>query len=128
MSLRIVLPSYLSSSGGSSSSSDFPNAATLRKLSTDLDGNLVFNGKAIAEKSIEVVYNITLEAGQSNIELPSDCDVSRAITVSLNGILLQQGEFWEVIEKDWPDKDIIALKGFDFQAKDKIFITYYRKV
>lgn len=134
MSIMIVPPSMFgatsggSSGGGSSSSTEFANASTLKKLSTDENGNLTFNGKVIAEKSIEIGYNVTLEKNQSTIELPDDCDTSRAITVSLNGILLQEGEFWEVVEKSYPVKDFITLKGLDYQAKDKIFITYYRKV
>ena len=130
MSIMIVPPSSFGAVGGSggSSSTEFANVSTLRKLSTDENGNLTFNGKVIAEKSIEVGYNVTLEKNQSIIELPDNCDTSRAITVSLNGILLQEGEFWEVIEKSYPTKDFIALKELDYQAKDKIFITYYRKV
>ncbi len=124
----IIVPKQ---TNGGSGNVDLPNEATLRKLSTDANGNLSFNGKTIGEKAIEVKYGVTLTQGQRIIELPNDCDTSRAITLSFNGISLQEGEFWEVIEKSWPEKDCIAWTGLELenlaQVGDKISITYYKK-
>ena len=117
------------STGNSSSGEGLTNVSTLSKLSTSSDGKLLFNGKVVNEKSVEVVYSVTLKKAQKSIELPDDCDISRAITLSLNGISLEQGAFWEVIEKSYPEKDLIAWSGLELetlaQAKDKVLITYY---
>ena len=121
----IIVPKQTNSSSGNI---DLPNESTLRKLSTDASGNLSFNGKTVGEKAIEVAYNVTLTKGQNTIELPNDLDTSRAIALSFNGISLQQGDFWEVIEKEWPEKDCIVFTGNLAQSGDKISISYYKKV
>ena len=121
--------------GGSSNGGGeiFSNSATLKKLSTDASGNLTFNGKAVGTSSIETAYNLTItnqQITQKFIELPEDCDTSRIITLSLNGLALERGEFWEVIEKDAPEKDLIAWNGLELenyaQVGDKILISYYK--
>ena len=118
----------------SSSGSALPNIATLSKLATDSNGNLTFNGKIISNNSIEVPYNVSLTKqiiGQKFIELPEDCDTSRIITLSIQGIQMQQNTDWEVSEKTYPEKDLIAWEGLGLetlaQVGDKIFISYYRK-
>ena len=119
---------------GGSDTSGLTNLSTLRKLSTDSNGNLCFDGNIISNSSVEVPYNITLTKaiiGQKFIELPNDCDTSRIITLSIQGIQMQQGTDWEVITKVWPQKDLIAWEGLGLetlaQVGDKILISYYRK-
>ena len=81
--------------------------------------------------SAEVTHYVTLQKGQTQIELPGDCDISQAITVSINGLAVDENTFWEVIEKSYPEKDLIAWNGFELetlaQEGDKIMITYYKK-
>ena len=121
-------------SSGSSDTSGLTNLSTLQKLSTDNSGNLCFDGHIISNSSVEVPYNITLTQaiiGQEFIELPYDCDTSRIITLSIQGIQLQQGTYWEVIEKTYPQKDLISWEGLELenlaQVGDKISISYYRR-
>jgi len=120
-----------------STAQTFDNAEILDKLSENENGELVFNGKVIGnncncQKSAEVTHYVTLEKGQTQIELPGDCDTSQAITVSINGLAVDEHVFWEVIEKSYPEKDLIAWNGLELetlaQEGDKIMITYYRKV
>ena len=117
--------------GGNVDTSELTNVNTLKKLSTDSDGKLLFNGKPVSGQEQELTHYETLEKNQKFIELPNDCDTKQAITLSLNGVLLQQGIFWEVREKDNPEKDLIAWDGLELddlaQEGDKIMITYYRR-
>lgn len=120
--------------GGGTGSSGLTNTATLSKLATDANGNLLFNGKIIGEKSIEVSYNFILSAqniSQKFIALPNDCDTSRNIVFYLSGLALAQGEFWEVIEKNYPEQDLISWNGLQLeqlvQSGDSACITYYKK-
>ena len=126
-----------SSSGGVETT--FANADTLSKFSVNSDGKLLFDGKivggtasATGSSTAEVTYYVTLTRGQQFIELPYDCDTSQAIVLSLNGIVLDQNVFWEVREKNYPEKDFIAWEGLELenlaQEGDSILITYYRKV
>lgn len=119
-----------------STAQTFDNAETLDKLSENENGELVFNGKVIGnncncQKSAEVTHYVTLQKNQKFIELPGDCDTSQAIVLTLNGIVMNQGDFWTVIEKDSPEKDLITWNGLELenltQEGDKILITYYRK-
>lgn len=119
---------------GSGSSADLPNAATLSKFSVDNEGNLLFDGKIISTGSAEVPFFTILTKQHIRdkfIELPNDCDTSQIITLSIQGIQMQQGSDWEVIAKDWPVKDQIAWEGLGLetlaQVGDKIQISYYRK-
>lgn len=68
---------------------------------------------------------------QKCIELPGDCDIARAVTFALQGVLLQDGLDWKVIERDAPEKDLISWDGLGLErlvrAGDKAFITYYRR-
>lgn len=121
------------SSGGNADTSELANLSTLKKLSTTSDGKLAFNGKLVnTPQEQELTHYETLQKNQKFIELPNDCDTTQAITLSLNGVSLQEGIFWEVREKDNPEKDLIAWDGLELddlaQEGDRIMITYYRKV
>ena len=134
----IIVPAATFYGGSSSGSGDHThsNATTLNKLSSDAKGNLLFNGKIVGEKSIETAYSLTLTAvqiAQKNIELPDDCDTSKAITLSLNGLEFSRGDFWEVIENvDATTTDIITWDGLSLEniarTGDKVLITYYKKI
>ena len=137
MALIIFPPATFQSddSGSSGDGHSHSNLFTLNGLSTDTSGNLCFKGKIVAENAIEVVHNITLNnslVAQKFISLPDDCDTSRAITLSLNGVAFTQGDFWEVSEKNYPDLDSIVWAGLGLdglvQVGDKISISYYKKV
>ena len=88
-----------------------------------------------ADKSIETSMSLILTEQhvlQKYISLPNDCDTSRAIVFMLQGMAMQQGEYWDVIEKSNPEKDLISWEGLKLdgfvKAGDKVFITYYKKV
>ena len=106
------------------------NLETLDKLSTDSKGNLLFDGKPVGEASYETAYSITLtetHVAQKYIVLPADCDTSRAITLSLNGLDFPRGEAWEIRRSGhaiivW---DGLELENF-VQAGDIILISHYR--
>ena len=137
MSVIIFPPAnYDTSSGSSGEGHTHSNSATLNKLSTDANGNLCFNGKAVGEKAIETALNITLTASQiaqKAVELPDDCDTSRIVTLSLNGVSIPQEDFWEVKENvNSTNNDLIAwnalgLDGF-VQVGDTVLISYYKKI
>ena len=132
----IIVPAATFSGGSSSGDHTHSNATTLNKLSSDAKGNLLFGGKIVGEKSIETAYSLTLTASQiaqKNIELPDDCDTSKAITLSLNGLEFSRGDFWEVIENvDATTTDIITWDGLSLEniarTGDTILITYYKKI
>ncbi len=139
MALMIFTPeqyytSSAASGGGGGGASGLTNTATLSKFSTDANGNLLFNGKIVGEKSVEVSFNFILSAQnilQKFIALPNDCDTSRNIVFYLSGLALAQDEFWEVIEKDYPEQDLISWNGLQLetliQVGDSACITYYKK-
>lgn len=132
----IIVPAATFSGGTSSGGQSFSNATTLNKLSTDSNGKLCFNGKVVGEKAIETAYNLTLTATQvvqKYIVLPDDCDISRAITLSLNGVSFAQGDFWEVSENvNSSTTDLVSWDGLSLeniaQVGDNIIITYYKKI
>lgn len=123
------------SSGASADGHTHSNLSILNKLSIDKNGVLSFNNSTVGEKALEVAYNLILSEQlirQKYIELPNDCDISRIITLTLQGISMQQGTFWEVIEKSSPEKDLIAWQGLELekiaQVGDSISISYYKKI
>lgn len=129
MGVILVYPSTVSDSTAS-----LPNSDTLRKFSTDSNGNLCFNGHVIGSTSTETTYNIILtdsQVQQKSFALPDDCDTSKAITLSLNGISFPRGDFWEVVEHSYPELDLIAWNGLELQSLaqvgDSILISYYKK-
>ena len=68
---------------------------------------------------------------QRHIELPEDCDVARAVTFAVQGVLMHKGTDWTLIERNTPEKDLISWDGFNLekiiQVGDKVSVTYYRK-
>lgn len=139
MALMIVpIATYYASatdSGASHEGHSHMNFATLNKLSTDTNGHLSFNGHIIGEAAIETSCNFILDAHITSlgyIELPHDCDLTRAISVSLNGISLPRYYSWEVIEKTYPEADLIAWDGLELQSLaqigDILLVSYYKKI
>ena len=133
----IIFPSATYYSGGSSTSGDIPhsNIATLNMLSTNAQGNLTFNGQTVGDTAREVAYNVTISnahLAQKSIQLPDDCDASRAITLSLNGILFPRGDAWEGSEQNYPLLDAITWQNLALdcliQTGDKVCISYYKKI
>lgn len=133
----MIIPAATYYSSGVSSSADghsHLNSATLNKLSTDSNGNLCFNGKAVSVIPVEKSYCLTLNQNhiqQKFFPLPDDCDASQAITLSLNGISLPRGAFWEVNEQNYPNPDLIAWNGLELQhlaqSGDTIIVSFYLK-
>ena len=130
------MPLIIYSQDGSSSGegTSFPNEATLLKLGTNSEGNLTFNGKIVNANPLEVPLEVILTPeiiSKKCIELPDDCDTSQIITLSIQGILTQRNNDWEVIAKDWPDKDLITWNGLGLdtlaRVGDLISISYYKK-
>ena len=133
MSVIIFPPAnYDSGSSSSGEGHTHSNFATLSKLNTDSNGNLTFNGKSLyPASSVEVVFNTTLNNNKF-IKLPDDCDTSRAITFSIEGISTIQGTDWQIIEHDSPEYDVISWAGLSLdgiaQKGDYVSITYYKKL
>lgn len=72
----------------------------------------------VSESAVEAVLNLTINQdilAHCSVQLPHDCDSSRAVTLSLNGIALPQHSFWEVVDKSYPDYDLIAWRGLELQ-------------
>lgn len=125
---------FYGSSITSGQTDSFTNAEVLRKLTADSNGNLFFNGKKVGEKALEVSYSAALTEqiiSQGFIALPHDCDTSRTITLTLQGISFLQGQDWEVNEQTYPQPDLITWKDLGLEAiarvSDNISITYYKK-
>ena len=127
---------YGSSGGASADGHTHSNTATLNKLSTNSSGKLCFNGQVVGEKAIETACNITLTASQVQqkfIALPDDCDTSRVITLSLNGVAFPKGDAWEVSENvNSSTTDLITWQGLGLdglvQVGDTVLISYYKKI
>lgn len=108
------------------------NLETLDKLSTDSKGNLLFNGKLVGDTTYETAYSITLtetHVAQKYVVLPADCDTSKAITLSLNGLDFPRGEAWDLKKTGhaiivW---DGLELENF-VQVGDTILISHYRRL
>lgn len=140
MALIIIPRQQFDSSGSGSGSSgeghSHVNSAVLNKLSADSKGNLCYNGKIIGEKSIETALNVVLTANQVQqkfIALPDDCDTSKIITLSLNGVAFARGDDWEVRENvNSTTNDLIAWEGLRLenivQVGDTVLISYYKKI
>lgn len=137
--MGVIMVYPLSGGGGGGGSSDghtHSNSATLNKLSTNSNGKLCFNGKEVGEAAIETAYSVTLTAqdiSRKSIALSYDCDTSRIITLSLNGVAFMQGEFWEVSENvNSSTTDLITWEGLGLDGLvhvgDMILISYYKKI
>ena len=88
-----------------------------------------------SETAVEAILNVTVNQeilSQCSVQLPHDCDTARAVTLSLNGIALPRDTFWEVVEKSYPDYDLIAWTGLELQhlaqLDDCLIISYYRRL
>ena len=134
----IITPAAVFSSGSSASSPtgthSHNNISVLDKLTTDAQGNLSFGGKSIAELSVETSYSTTLSAqniSSHSLQLPHDCDTSKAITLSLQGLSFIQGKDWQLIENNAPVLDVISWEKLALQdiaqQGDLVSITYYKK-
>ena len=82
-------------------------------------------------QTVEAVLNVTLNQlilEQCYVPLPYPCDWSQAVTLSLNGIALPRGSFWEVNL----DASSIISPGLELQQLaqlgDSFIISYYRRV
>ena len=82
-------------------------------------------------QTVETVLNLTANQmilDQCYVPLPYPCDLSQAITLSLNGIALPQGSFWEVNL----DASSIFWSGLELQhlaqLGDSFIISYYRRL
>ncbi len=125
-----------SGSGSSADGHSHSNSNVLNKLSADSKGNLTYNGKIVGEKSIETAFNIILtetQVRQKCIALPDDCDTSKIVTLSLNGVAMPEGDFWEVRENvNSTSNDLIAWEGLGLdnlvQVGDTVLISYYKKI
>lgn len=137
MPIRII-PAVVYSSESAASTSvanhSHSNLSILNKLTIDAQGNLSFAGKTIAENSVETSYCTTLSAqniSTHSLELPHDCDTSRAITLTLQGLSFVQGKDWQLIEHTAPVLDVISWENLALQALvrqgDSVSITYYKK-
>lgn len=87
------------------------------------------------EAAVEAVLNVIINQdilARCAVQLPHDCDTARAVTLSLNGIALPQHSFWEVVDKSYPDYDLIAWNGLELQhlaqLDDCLIISYYRRL
>ena len=111
---------------------ELTNLDVLKKISVNSNDQLVYDGRVVGEKAIEVDYSVTLVKNQDFIELPEDCDTSRAIILNIQGITTQKDTDWRLVEKNYPEKDLITWGGLGLedivQAGDTIVITYYKKV
>lgn len=137
MSIRIIPATIYSSESTASTSTgnhSHSNLSILNKLTIDAQGNLSFAGKTIAENAVEVSYSTTLSTQNINthsLELPHDCDTSRAITLTLQGLAFVQGKDWQLIENNTPVLDVISWENLALQnlvrQGDSVSITYYKK-
>ena len=124
-----------SGNGSSGGAASLPNSAVLSLLNVNSSGKLTFNGIVIGENSTETAFNIALNSQhveQKFSPLPHDCDTSKIITLSLNGISFPQGTAWEVIEHEHPEQDLISWNGLELQnfaqSGDFVSISYYKKI
>lgn len=127
---------YYDSGGASADGHSHTNTDTLNKLSTNSNGKLCFNGQVVGEKAIETALYTVLTPSlvqQKFIPLPDDCDTSRIITLTLNGVSMPQKDFWEVRENvNSSNADLISWVGLGLdgfvQVGDTVFISYYKKI
>ena len=123
-----------SSASTSTGNHSHSNLGVLNKLTIDAQGNLSFGGKIIAESSIETSYSTTLTAqniSSKSLALHNDCDTSKPITLTLQGLSFIQDRDWRLIENTAPTPDVISWENLALQAivqqGDSVSITYYKK-
>lgn len=125
------------SGGGGGAGSDghtHPNLPSLNKLTVTGPGKLLADGVLVGEAAVEVGYEVVLTSQHitaKGLELPEDCDVSRALTLVLESLPQRVGDDWQVIEKTAPEKDRIVWAGLGMErlvkVGDKVSINYYKK-
>lgn len=125
------------SPGGSGAGSDghtHTNLPSLNKLTVTGPGKLLVDGVLVGEAAVEVGYEVVLTSqhiADKGLELPEDCDVSRALTLVLESLPQRVGDDWQVIEKTAPEKDRIVWTGLGMErlvkVGDKVSINYYKK-
>lgn len=120
--------------GGGGADHTHNNLATLNTLMASGPGELSVSGVKVGEKAIEISYEVVLtetHVVHKSIELPEDCDTSRALTLILESLPMRKGDDWEVVTKDAPVKDFITWAGLGMEKTvkpgDKVSITYYKK-
>ena len=123
--------------GGSGPGSDghtHPNLLSLNKLAVTGPGKLLAEGGSVGEAAVEVGYEVVLTSqhiANKALELPEDCDVSRALSLVLESLPQRAGDDWEVVEKTAPEKDRIVWAGLGMErivkVGDKVSINYYKK-
>ena len=130
----IAIYSSESSTSISAANHSHSNINALNKLSIDTNGNLCFDGQYIAANSVETSYSLILSEQNithCSLELPLDCDTSKAITFSLQGLSFTQGKDWKLIEHTAPVLDVISWENLALQSiaqqGDLVSITYYKK-
>lgn len=134
MGVIIVNPGGGGGSGPGSDGHTHPNLPSLNKLAVTGPGKLLAEGVSVGEAAIEVRYEVVLtpqHIADKGLELPEDCDVSRALTLVLESLPQRVGDDWQVVEKTAPEKDRIVWAGLGMErlvkAGDKVSITYYKK-
>ena len=122
------------SSGNNGNGHTHDNMALLNALTMDSNNHLRINGELVGEQAVEVTFNTMLtqqDIAARYIELPSDCDTNRSLTFVLENLPLNRDTDWEVVTKNWPEKDRIAWADLGMerlaQAGDKVSINYYSK-
>ena len=130
----ILVPPGSSGNSGSGNSHTHDNMAVLNALAMDSNNRLRLNGNLVGEEAVEVAFNTTLTAqniAAKYLELPSDCDSSRALSLILENLPLTMGSDWNIVTKDWPEKDRITWAGLGMerlaQFGDNVSINYYVK-
>ena len=120
-------------SGGGSADHSHNNLASLNALRVNGE-DLLVNGSPVGEKAVEVALEVVLSAADianKYLELPEDCDASRALTVVLESLPQRAGEDWTVVENASPVKDRISWAGLGMerlaQVGDKVSVNYYKK-
>ena len=133
MGVILVSPGINSGNNGGSTHSH-NNMDVLNALAMDDNNYLRLNGHLVGEEAVEVSFNVTLTAqdiAARYIELPSDCDTSRALSLVLENLPMNRETDWDVVAKNWPERDRIAWAGLGMeslaQAGDKVSINYYVK-
>lgn len=134
MGVIIVNPGGGGGSGPGSDGHTHPNLPSLNKLAVTGPGKLLAEGVSVGEAAIEVGYEVALTSqhiSNKGLELPEDCDVSRALSLVLESLPQRMGDDWQVVEKTAPEKDRIAWAGLGMErivkVGDKVSINYYKK-
>ena len=110
------------------------NIRVLEALSVNDKNELLLAGKPVYEqKIIETSYEYSLtesDIANKYIDLPSDCDINRAIVVVVSGVTASINEDYRIDVYDPPELDRISWNGLALENQllsgDTISITYYK--